>query len=60
MADKAKQAKDVFVINEKGDRTYWNRCGQAYVNQDGSINVRLDLLPSVQLQIRDRKPSEEK
>jgi hypothetical protein len=50
--------KDVFVINESGERKYWNRCGQAYVNRDGSLNVRLDLFPGVQLQIRDKKDKE--
>jgi hypothetical protein len=56
----ADNRKDVFVINESGGKKYWNRCGQAYVNQDGSVNVRLDLLPHVQLQIRDPKPAEGK
>ncbi|HMH13490.1 MAG TPA: hypothetical protein VK578_10315 [Edaphobacter sp.] len=53
----ADNRKDVFVINESNGKKYWNRCGQAYVNSDGSINVRLDLLP-VQIQIRDPKPQE--
>jgi hypothetical protein len=53
------QAKDVFVINESGERKFWNRAGRAYVNKDGSINVRLDLFPNVQLQIRERKEKED-
>lgn len=52
--------KDVFVIRKVGSKTYWNRAGQAFVNRDGSVNVRLDLLPNVDLQIRDRKESEER
>jgi hypothetical protein len=50
--------KDVFVIRKVGSKTYWNRAGQAFVNRDGSVNVRLDLLPGVDLQIRDPKPKE--
>jgi hypothetical protein len=47
--------KDVFVIRKVGSKTFWNRAGQAFVNRDGSVNVRLDLLPGVDLQIRDKK-----
>jgi Ni2+-binding GTPase involved in maturation of urease and hydrogenase len=50
--------KVVYVINESNGKKFWNKCGQAYVNADGSINVRLDLLPNAQLQIRDAKPQE--
>jgi hypothetical protein len=45
--------KDVFVIRKVGSKTYWNKAGQAFVNRDGSVNVRLDLFPNVDLQIRD-------
>jgi hypothetical protein len=54
----ADNRKDVFVINESNGKSYFNRCGVAFVNRDGSVNVRLDLLPNVQLQIRDRKEDE--
>jgi hypothetical protein len=47
--------KDVFVIRKVGSKTFWNRAGRAFVNSDGSVNVQLDLLPNVDLQIRDRK-----
>jgi hypothetical protein len=50
--------KDVFVITKNGDKTYWNRAGAAFENKDGSINVKLDLFPGVQLQIRDKKETE--
>ena len=54
-----KPKKDVFVIRQNGERKYWTRCGVAFPNKDGSLNVRIDLLPNVQLQIRDskKKPS---
>jgi hypothetical protein len=49
----------VYVIQRgKNEQDYWNRCGVAFVNRDGSINVKLDLLPGVDLQIR--KPAEKK
>ena len=54
----AENQKDVFVIRKVGSKTYWNRCGQAFTNRDGSVNVHLDLLPNVSLQIRDRKEKE--
>jgi hypothetical protein len=53
------QKLDVFVIqpnpNERG-KSFWNRCGVAFVNKDGSINLKLDLFPNVQMQIREPKP----
>jgi len=52
------ETKDVFVISKNGEKTYWNKCGRAFVNNDGSLNVRLDLLPNVDLQIRERKEKE--
>jgi hypothetical protein len=52
------QRKDVFVISKNGTKSFWNRCGVAFVNKDDSLNVKLDLFPDVQFQIRD--PKEEK
>jgi len=54
----AANQKDVFVIRKAGSKTFWNRCGRAYVNRDGSVNVELDLLPNLSLQIRDKKEKE--
>jgi len=46
--------KVCYVITERGDKTFWNRIGVAFTNKDGSINVKLDALPtSGTLQIRD-------
>jgi hypothetical protein len=50
--------KDVFVIQtdqKDVEKKYWHRCGVAFDNRDGSINLKLDLFPDVQLQIRDRQ-----
>jgi hypothetical protein len=46
--------KIVYVICERNGKSYWNRIGAAFVNNDGSINVKLDAVPiSGELQIRD-------
>jgi hypothetical protein len=55
------KTKEVFVIqpDPSDDRkNYWHRCGCAFLNRDGSLNVKLDLFPNVQLQIRDRVEKE--
>lgn len=51
--------KIAYVIVERNGRTYWNRIGVGFVNQDGSINVRLDALPvSGEFQLRDQSPTD--
>ena len=54
----ATNRKDVFVIQKNGSKSFWHRAGGAFLNQDGSVNVKLDLLPGVDLQIRDAKEKE--
>jgi hypothetical protein len=50
----ASKMKIVYVISERNSKSYWNRVGVAFVNHDGSINVKLDAIPvSGELQIRD-------
>jgi hypothetical protein len=52
--------KVAYVITERNDKTYWNRIGVAFTNKDGSINVKLDALPTGgTLQLRDYEPREE-
>ncbi len=52
--------KVVYVITRRDKKNYWNRVGVAFVNNDGSLNVRLEALPvSGELQIRDYVPREE-
>lgn len=52
--------KIVYVISERGGRSYWNRCGVAFVNNDGSLNVKLECVPiNGEVQIRDYVPREE-
>jgi hypothetical protein len=50
------ETKEVFVIEKNGDKSYFHKCGIAFVNRDGSLNVKLDLFPNVQIQIRDPRP----
>jgi hypothetical protein len=52
--------KVCYVITQRGDKKYWNRIGAAFLNSDGSINVKLESLPVAgELQIRDYVPKEE-
>jgi hypothetical protein len=56
MPDDKREVKEVFVIEDNGDdKKYWHRCGVAFVNRDGSLNLKLDLFPNLQLNIRDKK-----
>ena len=54
------ERKEVFVIIKSGEKSYWHTCGVAFVNNDGSLNVKLDLFPNVDLQIRDARPNKPK
>jgi hypothetical protein len=59
MADGEKKrtpVKDIFVIEEgTGDKKYWRNVGVAFVNNDGSINLKLYMFPNLSLQVRDRQ-----
>jgi len=56
----ASKMKIVYVISERGTKSYWNRIGVAFLNSDGSINVKLDAVPvSGELQIRDYSAKED-
>jgi hypothetical protein len=55
-----KKVLDVFVIREGKNKNYWSRAGVAFVNRDSSLNVKLDLLPAVQFQIRERREKAER
>lgn len=46
--------KIAYVITTRNGRNFWNRVGVAFVNNDGSINVKLEAVPvSGEIQIRD-------
>jgi hypothetical protein len=52
--------KVCYVITQRGDKKFWNRVGVAFVNHDGSLNVKLESLPVAgELQIRDYVPRDE-
>ena len=52
--------KVCYVITQRGEKKYWNRVGVAFLNSDGSINVKLESLPVAgDFQIRDYVPREE-
>ena len=56
--------KIVYLITKqdaaKDAKSFWTRAGVAFENKDGSLNVKLDLFPNVQFQIRDRKTTTKK
>jgi len=52
--------KVCYVITQRGDKKFWNRVGVAFLNHDGSLNVKLESLPVAgELQIRDYVPRDE-
>jgi hypothetical protein len=52
--------KIAYVITTRNGKHFWNRVGVAFVNGDGSINVKLEAVPvSGEIQIRDYVPREE-
>ncbi len=56
----ASKMKIVYVISERGARKFWNRIGVAFVNSDGSLNIKLEAIPvSGEMQVRDYVPREE-
>ena len=53
------RAQAIIAEREKDGRQFWVRVGAAFVNRDGSLNVRLDAVPvNGKLQIRDYQPRE--
>jgi len=52
--------KIAYVICARNGKKFWNRVGVAFVNSDGSINVKLEAMPvSGEIQIRDYVPRDE-
>jgi hypothetical protein len=52
--------KLAYVITTRNGKNFWNRIGVAFVNNDGSINVKLEAMPvNGEIQIRDYVPKEE-
>jgi hypothetical protein len=56
----ASRMKIVYVVSDRDSRKYYSRIGLAFIEADGSLNVKLDAIPvSGQMQIRDYVPREE-
>jgi hypothetical protein len=52
---KARAARHVFTVVDRGGKSYWIRIGAAFGNYDGSETVLLDALPiNGRMQIRDQ------
>lgn len=50
--------KICYSISQSGDRSFWTRIGVAFVNRDGSLNVKLNCLPvNGEMTIRDYEPN---
>jgi hypothetical protein len=47
--------KTLFLLVKQGERTFWNRHGVGFLNQDGSVNIKIDLFPELTFQLRDPK-----
>jgi hypothetical protein len=54
------KVKIVYVVSERSGKRFWNRIGIAFLNRDGSINVKLDAVPVTgEMHIRDYVPKED-
>ena len=59
--DMQNRKKEVFTITEKrlsdgSNKSFFTRCGVAFLNSDGSTTIRLDCLPvGGVLQVRDER-----
>ena len=54
----AKKSLTVYLLvpakgEGKDQKTYFNRAGVAFTNNDGSINVKLDMFPTLTFQLRE-------
>lgn len=49
--------KIAYVVTQRGTNKYWTRIGVAFVNRDGSMNVKLEAVPvSGEIHVRDYVP----
>jgi hypothetical protein len=52
--------KIAYVVTQRGTNKYWTRVGVAFVNRDGSMNVKLEAVPvNGEIHVRDYVPREE-
>jgi hypothetical protein len=58
MANRSQMYVAYNITTREGGKSFWNRCGVAWVNRDGSINIKLELLPldgNLQLRLPEEK-----
>ena len=41
-----REYKQLFGAVRRGERSYWTRIGAAFINKDGSMNLRFDFFPT--------------
>ena len=55
-----KKMKTVYTVVDRGQKSYWVRIGVGFENHDGSLNLKLDAVPTNgTIQVRDWEPREE-
>src|SRR5580704_6272895 len=54
MSTNGEAMKVVYTVVDRAGKSYWTRVGVGFVNRDGSLNLRLDAIPTNgTLQVRD-------
>lgn len=54
--------KQVLGVTERDGKSFWTRIGVGFENKDGSINLKLDFIPTnpdTTIQVRDMPPRED-
>jgi hypothetical protein len=46
------------IVKGNGRQNSWRKFGAGFVNQDGSLNIIIDLFPGQHFQLRDYTPPE--
>ncbi len=55
-----REYKQLFGAVRRGERSYWTRIGAAFINRDGSMNLRFDFFPTdpnTTVQLREPRAS---
>lgn len=59
--DQQRKMKVVYTIVDRGQKSYWVRVGVGFENADGSLNLKLDAVPTNgTLQVREWEPREDR
>jgi hypothetical protein len=54
--------KEIFGVVDRGEQSFWTRIGVAFENNDGSLNLLFNFVPTdpqTTIQIREPRPREE-